>query len=199
MKTFLKIIVAITLIAAPAHAQFRSGSTNGTAIPIVSASYIVPGAYLVYNQSDTNIQMVVSSFFDLLNAQSGLLDDNNIASTIARDGEVTSAISALSSTYQPLDSDLTSIAALTTTSTGRSLLATADAAAIRAIASAQALATTLTSLSTNNASPLTNIQPSNISWSGLSTATFTNGIAARIAVYTNAGTIYYLTLSTNTP
>jgi len=40
--------------------------------------------------------------------------------------------------YQPLDSDLTAIAALTTTSTGRSLLAIADAAAGRTILSAQA-------------------------------------------------------------
>lgn len=37
---------------------------------------------------------------------------------------------------QPLDSDLTAIAALSTTATGRSLLAAADAAAIRTIASA---------------------------------------------------------------
>lgn len=36
-----------------------------------------------------------------------------------------------STVYQPLDSDLTSIAALTTTSTGRTLLTAADAAAIR--------------------------------------------------------------------
>lgn len=43
---------------------------------------------------------------------------------------------SLASTYQPLDSDLTAIAALTTTATGRSLLAAADAAAIRVIAGA---------------------------------------------------------------
>lgn len=38
---------------------------------------------------------------------------------------------SLASTYQPLDSDLTAIAALTTTSFGRGLLALADAAALR--------------------------------------------------------------------
>lgn len=47
---------------------------------------------------------------------------------------------------QPVDSDLTSIAALATTSTGRSLLAAANAAAIRTIADAQQLDTDLTSL-----------------------------------------------------
>lgn len=41
---------------------------------------------------------------------------------------------AVASGYQPLDSDLTAIAALTTTATGRSVLAAADDAAIRTIA-----------------------------------------------------------------
>lgn len=43
---------------------------------------------------------------------------------------------ALAAAYQPLDSDLTSIAALTTTAFGRSFLALADAAAGRALISA---------------------------------------------------------------
>lgn len=51
--------------------------------------------------------------------------------SLATDSEVTSAISVLSSTYQPLDSDLTAIAALSTTSFGRGLLVLADAAAGR--------------------------------------------------------------------
>ncbi len=58
------------------------------------------------------------------------LDDADIPATIARDSEVTSAIAALSATYQPLDSDLTAIAALSTTSYGRSLLALANNAAL---------------------------------------------------------------------
>lgn len=52
---------------------------------------------------------------------------------LATDAELSAAISALSSTYQPLDSDLTAIAALTTTSYGRALLAAADLAALRTI------------------------------------------------------------------
>lgn len=50
---------------------------------------------------------------------------------LATDAEVTSAVAALSTVYQPLDSDLTSIAALTTTSFGRAFLALADASAAR--------------------------------------------------------------------
>lgn len=61
-----------------------------------------------------------------------VLNDADIPATIARDSEVTAAIAALSTVYQPLDSDLTAIAALTTTAFGRSLLALADAAALTA-------------------------------------------------------------------
>jgi hypothetical protein len=46
-------------------------------------------------------------------------------------GTAASAVAALSSVYQPLDSDLTAIAALSTTSYGRAFLALADAAAGR--------------------------------------------------------------------
>lgn len=69
---------------------------------------------------------------------SGTVADARIAASIARDSEVTSAISALSSVYQPLDSDLTSIAALTTTAFGRGLLGLADAAALLSAAGAAA-------------------------------------------------------------
>jgi hypothetical protein len=69
---------------------------------------------------------------------SGTVADARIASTIARDSEVTSAISALSTVYQPLDSDLTSIAALTTTTFGRAFLALADEAAFKAAVNLEA-------------------------------------------------------------
>lgn len=69
---------------------------------------------------------------------SGTVADARIASTIARDAEVAASIAALSSVYQPLDSDLTSIAALTTTAFGRALLTIADQAALLAAAGAAA-------------------------------------------------------------
>ena len=53
---------------------------------------------------------------------------------------------AIGSQVQAWDADLDSIAALTTTATGRSLLAAADATAIRAIAGAQASDTDLTAI-----------------------------------------------------
>ena len=63
---------------------------------------------------------------------------------IATTAFVSAAISALSSVYQASDSDLTAIAALATTSIGRSLLAAADAAALRTILSLGSLATAST-------------------------------------------------------
>ncbi len=60
-------------------------------------------------------------------------------------------LDALSSVYQPLDSDLTAIAALITTSTGRSLLAAADAAAIRTIAGAEASGAAASAVSAHDA------------------------------------------------
>lgn len=80
---------------------------------------------------------------------SGTVADARIASTIARDSEVTSAISALSTVYQPLDSDLTAIAALTTTTYGRALLTQADEAAFKATVNLEA-GTDFPSLSTFN-------------------------------------------------
>lgn len=69
---------------------------------------------------------------------SGTVADARIASTIARDSEVTSAISALSTVYQPLDSDLSALAALTTTAFGRGLLELANQAALLSAAGAAA-------------------------------------------------------------
>jgi len=48
---------------------------------------------------------------------------------------------AVAAAYQPLDSDLTAIAALSTTSFGRALLALADAAALRSSASVGTMST----------------------------------------------------------
>ena len=56
------------------------------------------------------------------------------ATTASSAYEAAGAVAALSSVYQPLDSDLTSIAALATTAFGRGLLALADAAALRTAA-----------------------------------------------------------------
>jgi hypothetical protein len=57
------------------------------------------------------------------------INDENVF--VGYDGAAWNTLSAPSGSYQPLDSDLTAIAALATTSFGRSLLTQADAAATR--------------------------------------------------------------------
>jgi hypothetical protein len=65
---------------------------------------------------------------------------------------------------QTLDSDLTAIAALTTTATGRSLLEAADAAAIRTIASAQPSDADLTTIAGLTATTDNFIQAKSSAW-----------------------------------
>ena len=63
----------------------------------------------------------------------------NLSGTNSGDQDLSSyaTTAAVAAGYQPLDSDLTAIAALTTTSFGRALLALADAAALRTAAAVE--------------------------------------------------------------
>lgn len=76
------------------------------------------------------------SWLELITATGALYDATGAAAAAqtAAEAYTDSSVSALSSVYQPLDSDLTAIAALTTTAFGRGLLALADAAALRSTA-----------------------------------------------------------------
>lgn len=85
------------------------------------------GANLSYTASPTQGVVVSDSGTD---ATIPLADGTNagLMSPAQR-----TAVNALAATYQPLDSDLTAIAALSTTSYGRALLALADLAALQAV------------------------------------------------------------------
>lgn len=67
----------------------------------------------------------------------------NLSGTNSGDQDLSSyaTTAAVAAGYQPLNSDLTAIAALTTTSFGRALLALADAAALRSAAGAGTMST----------------------------------------------------------
>lgn len=128
----------------------------------------------------------------------GTVADARIASTIARDSEVTSAISAAIATHegasdphptyttaaelaafaQPLDSDLTAIAALTTTSFGRSLLTLADAAALLSAAGAQASDSDLTAIAALTPTNDDVIQRKAGAWTNRSLAQLISDLAA---------------------
>lgn len=191
MKTLSKI-TSLLLVAGNALAQFGPTTntfwTTNAALPSGSYMLVTAPGPLTYN-------IPITIFNGYQPASANLTNWSGLATSAKQDA----------------DSDLTSIAALTTTSFGRGLLDDADASAVRttigagtssfsgAFSSLTGVPAPIVSVSTNNAATLTNVQPSNIAWSGISTAAFTNGVAARIPVYTNGGTIYYLTLSTNTP
>lgn len=66
-----------------------------------------------------------------LNTEAASRISGDTAAVSTAEAYTDAAVAGLSSVYQPLDSDLTAIAALTTTTFGRSLLALADAAAGR--------------------------------------------------------------------
>jgi hypothetical protein len=79
----------------------------------------------------TTIAGLTPSNDDILQRKAGAWTNRTIAQLLTDLG--------LGSVYQPLDADLTSIAALTTTAYGRSLLETADAAALRTLSGAEQL------------------------------------------------------------
>jgi hypothetical protein len=92
------------------------------------------GDLAVGTGADTAARLALGAASTFLRVNSGgtaleyaALLDADIPAAIARDAEVAAG-------YQPLDSDLTAIAALTTTTYGRSLLAAADSASLRALA-----------------------------------------------------------------
>lgn len=82
------------------------------------------------------------AFLVLANAAAGrtALGLGTAAVAATGDFDAAGAAAAAQAASQPLDSDLTAIAALSTTSYGRSLLAAADAAALRTLAGAEASA-----------------------------------------------------------
>lgn len=96
-----------------------------------------------------------------LTSWSGEDPDNYYASSEITSA-TSSAISALSLVYQPLDSDLTAIAALSTTEFGRTLLTQANAAAGRSALELGSLATAntiTTAIGPVQISPFPTVEP----------------------------------------
>lgn len=90
----------------------------------------------------------------LVDSSPGALDTlNELAAALGDDANFAATITAALAGKQPLDADLTAIAALTTTALGRSLLAIADGAAGRTILGAAADAETVLYTSTQTFSP----------------------------------------------
>ncbi len=121
-------------------------TTNSPTLPATPAAGTKGYYWICTDASQATFQGLVLNTGDwlIVNGNEGSLSwgkvDNtdSVTSVFGRTGPVTAQATDYSAYYQPLDSDLTAIAALTTTTFGRSLLTVADAAAARAAIGAQA-------------------------------------------------------------
>lgn len=203
MKQLLILSALCSLLSAPALAQTKNVtktiSTNGLVenlvVPSGKTLTINAGGSIVNNGTATgftasavwgNITGTLSSQTDLQTA----LDAK--ASTSSLSAYLTTSSAA--STYQPLDGDLTAIAALTTTSFGRDLLTRADAAATRSALGLGTLATQSATISDylTSATAASTYQPLD------SQLTSIAGLADAAGVLTNngSGTFSYTATST---
>lgn len=125
-----------------------SGSPTGPAGGVLSGTYPNPGFaadMATQAELDAETALRISGDIAAVATAEGYTDTHVATEAAARAAAVTaaiataegytdSAVAGLSTVYQPLDSDLTAIAALSTTSFGRAVLALADAAALRTAA-----------------------------------------------------------------
>jgi hypothetical protein len=103
--------------------------------PVFTGIPAAPTAALGTNSTQlANTAFVAAAIANLIASAPGALDTlNELAAAIGNDANYAATITGLLAGKQPLDSDLTAIAALTTTGFGRSFLALADAAAARTL------------------------------------------------------------------
>jgi hypothetical protein len=220
----LRLLAALALLTAAASAQTKTvnktistnGLTENLTVPSGKTLTIASGATITAAEGSTITGFTASAAWGgitgTLSSQTDLqtaLDAKANASALS--SYLTTSTAA--STYQPLDGDLTAIAALTTTSYGRELLTRADAAAVRSalslgtlatqtatitdyltISSAaltyQPLATPLTNFANlaSSAGVLTNNGSGTLSYTATSTGGSTFGFdAGKIAVYSDSG------------
>lgn len=94
---------------------------------VAYVSSLIGNTLQAYDADLQTIGGLTPSNDDVIQRKAGAWTNRTMAQLIAD-------LAALGTTFQPLDSDLTAIAALSTTSYGRALLALADAAALRTAA-----------------------------------------------------------------
>lgn len=136
-------------------------TTNSPTLPATPAAGTKGYYWICTDAAQATFQGLVLNTGDwlIVNGNEGSLSwgkvDNtdSVTSVFGRTGPITAQFADYSSFYQPLDSDLTAIAALTTTSFGRSFLTLADAAAARTLIGAQVAGNYVTSVF-GNAGPI---------------------------------------------
>lgn len=141
-------LLAAAGAAAAVHVHAGEDITSGTvadariAATIARDSEVMAAVSAEATARDTAIATAIAS---LVASAPGVLDTlDEIAAALGDDPNFAATITTALAGKQPLDSDLTAIAALTTTSFGRALLALADAAALRTAAGLGTAATSNT-------------------------------------------------------
>jgi hypothetical protein len=174
-------------------------------VEFASAATLVPGAGLTgggYLLGNVAIGLSPASVASLLKADTAVQPGANLSGFVddvglATDAEVAAAIAALSAIYQPVNSNLTEVAALSTTVFGRSFLTLANEAAARTLIGVYSTSEVLSLLAlkanvshTHTTADITG----GISWSNLTgvPATFPPGahthVMADLTDYVAAGT-----------
>ena len=124
---------ATNVAAAGAEMATNKGAVGGYAS--LDGSALVPDAQIPSTITrDSELTSAINDAInDLLDGAPGALDTlNELAASIGDDADFAGTVTAALAGKQPLDADLTSIAALSTTAFGRALLTEASAATARA-------------------------------------------------------------------
>ncbi len=124
-------------------------------------SYLIPKTSVIDNETGAPVDwsslggtdtaevqaLIDASISDLVASAPGALNTlDELAAALGDDANYAATITTALAGKQPLDADLTAIAALTTTSYGRALLALADQAALQTAVGAQPLDSDLTAI-----------------------------------------------------
>jgi len=125
--TEMRTLTASNLTGTASPTNYVMANSNGTGVTLSLAT-------------GTNAGLLAPADFTKLGILDATTDANKPVST-AQATAIAAAQAAAIAASQPLDSDLTAIAALSTTSYGRAVLALADAAALRAAAGTGTIAT----------------------------------------------------------
>lgn len=193
-------------IAAEATARANADTAEATAranadallaplaSPVLSGTPTTPTATPGANTLQiANTAFVAAAVAALINAAPGALDTlKELADAIGDDANFAATVTNALATKQPLDADLTAIAALSTTAYGRGLLALADAAALRSAAALGTLATQSgtfsgTSSGTNTGDQDLSGLASRLNTTAVKTANYTAGLWDLVRADTSGG------------
>lgn len=119
----------------PSVAGSHSGSTHAATAAAAEAAAATYTDNEIATEAAARDAAIAAAIASLIDSSPGTLDTlNELAAALGDDPNFAASVTTALAGKQPLDSDLTAIAALTTTAFGRALLELANAAALRTAA-----------------------------------------------------------------